>query len=197
MMRQDPGLSAARPAVGPLEVLYEARRRFLAGQRLDMRELATDLGIARATLYRWAGDRDRLLGEILWSLAEDGLDQARTYADVTASDRGADWIARFTGRFAEMTAEFLPIRRFVEAEPDTALRVLTSSRGVQHPRLIGALRDILRERAAAGFLALRLDADDLAYAIVRIWESFIWREFITGEDSDLARGNDVVRVLLS
>jgi AcrR family transcriptional regulator len=190
-------MSAARPAVGPLEVLSEARRRFLAGQRLDMRELATDLGISRATLYRWAGDRERLLGEILWSLAEGGLDQARSYADATASNQGADWVARFTGRFAETTAEFLPIRRFAEAEPDTAMRVLTSSRGVQHPRLIGALRDVLQERAAAGFLTLRLEADDLAYAIVRIWESFIWREFITGEDSDLARGNDVVRVLLS
>lgn len=53
------------------------------------------------------------------------------------------------------------------------------------------------QRAAAGQLKLRLDAADLAYAIVRIAESFIWREFITGEESDLARATEVIKVLLS
>ena len=62
----------ARPPVGPLDALREGRRRFLAGQRVDMSELATALGISRATLYRWVGDREQLLGEILWSFAEAG-----------------------------------------------------------------------------------------------------------------------------
>lgn len=196
-MPAGPLSATARPAVGPLEVLHEGRRRFLAGRRLDMRELAADLGISRATLYRWVGDRERLLGEILWSLAEGGLAQARAYADATATDPGADWITRFNGKFMELTATFPPIRRFVEAEPDAALRVLTSHHGVQHQRLIDSLRELLAERAAAGFLTLRVDAADLAYAIVRVSESFIWREFITGEEADLARASDVVRILLS
>lgn len=193
----EPLSATARAAVGPLEVLHEARRRFLAGRRLDMRELAADMGISRATLYRWVGDRERLLGEILWSLAEGGIEQARSHADATATGPGADWIARFCSRFMELTSTFPPLRRFVEAEPDTALRVLTSHHGMQHQRLIATLRGLLAERVAAGSLTLRIDAADLAYVIIRVAESFIWREVITGEESDLTRAGDVIKVLLS
>lgn len=183
-----------RPAVGPLDVLAAARRKFLHGSRLDMRELAADLKISRATLYRWVGDRERLLGEILWSLGKSGLAEARAAAEGT---RGVEWMVRFYSRFIEITATFEPIRRFVEAEPDAALRVLTSRHGVQQQRLIEAVRDTLEEKAAAGELKLRLPAEDLAYVMVRVGESFIWREFITGEEPDATRAADVVRVLLT
>ena len=66
--------TAGRPVA--LEAFRRARRTFLAGQRVDMGELARDLGINRATLYRWVGSRDQLLVEIVWSLADrtfDGL----------------------------------------------------------------------------------------------------------------------------
>lgn len=189
--------TGAPPVIGPLEVLREARRRFLQGRRLDMRELAADLGISRATLYRWVGDRERLLGEILWSLCERGLTEARGHADADRTARGVEWVVRLCSRFMEITAGFEPIRRFVEAEPDAALRVLTSRYGVQQRRLIEALRSILEEKAGAGELALRVDAGDLAYVIVRVSESFIWRELITGEEPDLAKAAAVVRILLT
>jgi AcrR family transcriptional regulator len=182
------------PAVAPLDVLTEARRRFLKGQRVDMGELASDLKISRATLYRWVGDRERLLGEILWSLAEGGLAEARAEA---AGHRGAEGVVRFYRRFMEITAGFGPLRRFLEAEPDAALRVLTSRHGVQQQRLIDVTRKLLEDKAAAGEIVLRLPAEDLAYVMVRIGESFMWREFITGEEPDISRAADVVRVLLS
>lgn len=187
----------AKPQVGPLDALREARRRFLKGERLDMGELATALGISRATLYRWVGDRDQLLGEVLWSFAEPGLEDARKYADRTAKDNGVDWVVRFNAHFVRATASFEPIRTFLESEPDAGLRILTSNRGIAEGRLIDELKKTLEERAAAGHLELKLDAADLAYAIVRISESFIWREFITGEKPDLDRASDIVRVLLS
>jgi AcrR family transcriptional regulator len=187
----------AREQPGPLDVFREARRRFVHGRRLDMQELARDLRISRATLYRWVGDREQLLGEILWSLGEQGLQDARAYADAQAADPGVDWMVKFYSHFMQATAGFEPIRRFVEAEPEQALRVLTSSHGVQQRRLIDAVRAVLEEKAAAGRLRLRLDAADLAYVMVRIGESFIWREFITGEEPDVAKAAEVVRVLLS
>jgi len=183
-----------RPAVAPLDVLTEARRRFLKGQRVDMGELAADLKISRATLYRWVGDRERLLGEILWSLAESGLAEARLDA---SGHRGAEGVVRFYRRFMEITVGFGPLRRFLEAEPDAALRVLTSRHGVQQQRLIDVTRKLLEDKAAAGEIVLRLPAEDLAYVMVRIGESFMWREFITGEEPDISRAADVVRVLLS
>ncbi len=187
----------ARAGVAPLDVLRVARRRFIDGRRVDMSELAGDLRISRATLYRWVGDRERLLGEIIWSFADGGLTESRTYADASAGDKGADWVVRFCSRFMEITAAFEPIRRFLEAEPDVAMRVLTSKHGVPEGRLMNTLRGVLEEKAAAGELKLRLNAGDLAYVIVRISESFIWREFISGEEPDLAKAADVIRVLLS
>jgi AcrR family transcriptional regulator len=185
--------AAGRGSAGPLDALVAARRRFLRGERLDMQEIAAELGINRATLYRWVGDRDHLLGEVLWSLAELGLADARAAAGGT----GVDWVVGLYTRFMELTASHGPIRRFVEAEPEAALRVLTSRHGVQQRRLIDAMRGILEEKSAAGELHLRLDPADLAYVMVRVGESFIWREFITGDDPDVARAADVVRVLLS
>lgn len=175
-------------------MLREGRRRFLKGERIDMVELAADLGISRATLYRWVGDRERLLGEILWSLAEGGLEDARAHA---AGATGVEAVVRFNRRMMELTAGFEPIRRFLDAERDAALRVLTSRHGVQQRRLIQALQDFLEEKEKAGELKLRLPAADLAFVIVRVAESFMWREFITGEEPDVDRASDVVRVLLS
>jgi AcrR family transcriptional regulator len=182
-----------RRALGPLDALAAARRHFLRGERLDMQELAAELGVNRATLYRWVGSRERLLGEVLWSLAELGLAEARA----AATGSGVDWVVSFYARFLDITATHQPIRRFVESDPEGALRLLTSQQGVQQRRLIDAVRRLLEERRDAGELHLRLDPADLAYVMVRVGESFIWRELITGEEPDLARAADVVRVLLS
>lgn len=178
---------------GPLDVLVAARRHFLRGERLDMQELAAELGIGRATLYRWVGGRDQLIGEVLWSLAQLGLGEARA----AAGGSGAAWITAVVERFLTATATSVPIRRFVEAEPEAALRILTSRHGVQQRRLIDAVRGLIEEQVAAGELRPRLAPADLAYVIVRISESFIWREFITGEEPDLTTPVDVVRVLLT
>jgi hypothetical protein len=42
---------AAAPRPTPLDALGLARRRWLAGERLDMGALAKELGVSRATLY--------------------------------------------------------------------------------------------------------------------------------------------------
>src|ERR1700756_2927787 len=56
-----------------LDAFPIARRWFTSGRRIEMRELAAELGVNRATLFRWVGSRDDLLAEILWSLAEPTL----------------------------------------------------------------------------------------------------------------------------
>src|ERR1700751_5516095 len=56
-----------------LDAFRVARRWFTTGRRIEMQELAGELGGNRPTLFRWVGGRDDLLGEILWSLAEPAL----------------------------------------------------------------------------------------------------------------------------
>jgi hypothetical protein len=47
-----PVATVRAPRLSPDDVLRAARRRFMASGTLEMRALARDLGIGRATLYR-------------------------------------------------------------------------------------------------------------------------------------------------
>ena len=182
--------AAARPT--PLDALRLARKRWLAGERLDMGALAEELGISRATLYTWVGSKDRLLGEVLWSFAANGLEQVIAHAKGT----GADYIVDVFERFARENASFEPLVRFVAREPELALRLITSKHGPVQARMIAATRELLTEQVQAGALELAFDADTLAYMIIRIAESFIYSDVITGSEPDVDKAVEVVRVLL-
>jgi AcrR family transcriptional regulator len=176
----------------PLDALRLARRGWLEGGRLDMGTLAKELGIGRATLYTWVGSKERLLGEVLWSFAEEGLRQARAAAVGT----GADYIADVFERFERLNAGFAPLRRFLEQDPELALRLLTSKHGPIQERMIAAARALLAEQIEAGALAPALDPDTLAYVMIRIAESFTYSDLITGSEPDVEKAVEVVRVLL-
>ena len=182
--------AAARPT--PLDALRLARKRWLAGERLDMGALAEELGISRATLYTWVGSKDRLLGEVLWSFAANGLKHAISQAKGT----GADYIVDVFERFDRMNASFEPLVRFVAREPELALRLITSKHGPVQARMIAATRELLTAQVQAGALELAFDADTLAYMIIRIAESFIYSDVITGSEPDVDKAVEVVRVLL-
>jgi hypothetical protein len=73
--------------------------------------------------------------------------------------------------------DYPPLVTFVADDPDYALRVLTSGYGTVQGHLIewvGGQVDAMP--------GIRSDVatDDLAYAIVRLGESFIWSDMITG-----------------
>ncbi|HZC99727.1 MAG TPA: QsdR family transcriptional regulator [Actinomycetes bacterium] len=178
--------------VTPLDAFRAARRRFLRSERIDMGNLAAELGIGRATLYRWVGGRDRLLGEILWSLAEGALRRCREEAE----GEGADWVIDIYTRFGRLIVETAPLLHFVRSEPETALRVMTTRHSPNQARVVEFFRDALEEAAATRGLKLRLDAHTLAYVLVRVAESFLWTDLITGEPPDQSKAEEVARVLL-
>ena len=78
---------------GPDDALSLAREQFLLPERVDMSTLADELGVNRVTLYRWFGSRDRLLVEVVWSLADGMLSEA----DRSTRGRGSDRIVRVVG----------------------------------------------------------------------------------------------------
>src|SRR6266508_1429771 len=132
----------APPRPTPLDALALARRTWLAGERLDMGGLARELGISRATLYSWVGSRERLLGEVIWSFAQEGLRQARE----AAKGGGARYVLDVTQRFIHLNATFEPLRRFVAQDPQLALRVLASKDGPVQERMIAAARELVAEQ---------------------------------------------------
>jgi AcrR family transcriptional regulator len=182
----------ATPRPAPVDALALARQRWLAGERLDMGALAKELGVSRATLYSWVGSRERLIGEVLWSFAEQGIAEARAQAGGIGAERIVDVFDRFT----HANASFAPLRRFIEQDAELALRVLTSKRGPVQERMIAVARELLVAEVEAGALEPALDVDTLAYLLVRVAESFVYSDIITGTEPDVEKAIDVVRVLL-
>ena len=175
-----------------LDAFRVARRWFVAGRRIEMQELAAELGVNRATLFRWVGGRDDLLGEILWSLAEPTLAAAVEASDGSGAGRITAAIGHFAARLDQ--ADFL--REFLRREPERALRILTTRAGTVQARLVAAIEKLLNDEAAQDNLRSRLPLRDLAYLIVRIVESFLYAEFITGEEPDIAMVESAVGALL-
>jgi AcrR family transcriptional regulator len=186
------GAARSTPRATPLEALAAARRLWAAGERLDMGTLAQALRVSRATLYSWVGNRERLIGEVLWSFAEQGIAQARAAARST----GAAHVVDVFQYFIRLNADFAPLRRFIAEDPALALRILTSKDGPIQQRMIAACRALLEEQAAAAGFAPALDLDTLAYVIIRVAESFLYSDLITGNQPDVGKAVEVVRVLL-
>jgi AcrR family transcriptional regulator len=175
-----------------LDAFKLARRKFLEGERIDMTMLARELGINRVTLYRWVGSRERLLVEVMWSLWRGTMDGARGGATGTGGERVAQII---TGSL-EALINHPGWRRQLAEEGELIMRLLTRSDAGVQPRIIAAYRELLAEEVDAGHLELPADLDELAYALVRISESYVYRELITGDPPDAVGAGQLLRLLL-
>jgi AcrR family transcriptional regulator len=190
---RDQNAELTRTQATPAGAFRAARRMFLRGQRLDMRALAAELSISRATLYRWCGDRERLLSDVLWSLSHQLLEQAK--AD-HARKRGAKRILAIFRQHVSGIVGAGPLQTFLQQETHAALRLLTSEAGGVQPRTVRDLAELLREEQRAGALELRADPDTLAYAIVRMTEGFIYHDTVVGTEPDVERAESMVALLL-
>lgn len=179
-----------RPARGDLLAL--ARERYLAGEPLEMAQLAEELGVSRATVYRWGGNKERLLGEVLWSFAARAIDRALR----DAPGEGVPYLLGVFERVLESVDRSEVVQRLLRTEPELALRVLTSGHSVVQPRTIAALRDAFRHETDRGAFRPPMDLDSLCYATVRIGEAFLYSDTITGTPRDLHRAVDVLALLL-
>ncbi|MFI5909014.1 QsdR family transcriptional regulator [Dactylosporangium sp. NPDC051541] len=178
----------------PDEVFDAALQKFLAQQRVDMRALAAELGIGRATLYRRAGGRDQVLGHVLWYLTDRNLDRAVRAAE---GRTGAERITAVIGHFLNTVKDQPSLRHFLATEPEAALRILTSKRGIVQGRVVDHLEALMHEEIAAGNFSPRPDARTLAFVLVRIGESFLYADAIADGEPDVEAALDVIGRLLS
>ena len=174
------------------DVVLLARERFQAGERVEMGTIAESLGLNRVTVYRWVGSRDRLLVEVLWSLAEATLRAAREQVRAVGGER----IVRILSQFILAVLTNPGLMQFVEHEPDLALRLYTREEAGFQSRLIDWVHEALEEEVTAGRLELRGEPRDYAYALVRVQESFVVTDMITGEKPQTERAEHVMRLLL-
>lgn len=182
-----------RTQATPARAFRAARRMFLRGQRLDMQSLAVELGISRATLYRWCGPRERLLSEVLWSLSHQLFERAK--AD-HGDKRGVERVLAIFRQHVDGIVGAGPLKVFLKQETHAALRLLTSDAGGVQPRTVHDFAQLLRDEQRAGAMKLRADADTLAYAIVRMTEGFIYHETVIGTEPDVDHAAAIVALLL-
>jgi AcrR family transcriptional regulator len=184
---------AAGPAAPtPLDAYKLAKRAFLASQRVDMTTIAEQLGISRVTLYRWVGNRAALLGEVMAELAIGTAQAERGRTDKT----GADAIAHVATYLVQTLMAFEPMQQLLRAEPEFALRVLTTSEGPTAARIADYWTQEIDAEIGAGRYSPVLPASDLAYLVVRLSESFVYKEVIAGEPADPALAERVFRMIL-
>jgi hypothetical protein len=176
-----------------LRAFREARHTFIAGSRIDMGALATTLGVDRTSLFRWVGNRDRLLSEVLWSLAVPTLDAARRDAAPSGAARIVDVLDRFTADLIQAPY----FRRFLTREPARALRLLTTTESDVQSRFVQAVTELVTvEERSGAFDPVPLSAEELARLLVRISESFTYADLISGETPDPLRARTTFEYVL-
>jgi AcrR family transcriptional regulator len=155
-------------------------------------DLAAELGISRATAYRWAGNAEEVAGRVVASLAEDTFRRAVREGRGRGAGRVVDVIARGMRYIA--TSE--PYRAFVERDPQRALRIVASKDGPVQRRTIALHEELLEEEVRRGALRLPVDAHTMAYALVRVVESFLYADAVAGEKVDLEKAVDILKLML-
>jgi AcrR family transcriptional regulator len=186
------GAATARQSATPAAAFQLAREIFRQGERLDMAQLAGELGVARATLYRWTGDRSRLLGDVAWAELEALL----RHLDEHTPSHGVDRLCALAGGFLDTIAGNPRLHAFLLAEGDAGLRVLTSPGGVVRPRIVAAVAELIEREVAAGRYrapgAPRLIAD----GIVSLGERFLYRDGDRRLNPDPANAKLIIGLLL-
>ena len=176
----------------PADLHRLAREWFLGARRIELQKLAVELGISRATAYRWAGSAEQLVGDVLASLVGDTFDQIA----MNTTSRGSARVLEVLERGMHAAYRFEPLRQFLRRNPQLGLKLVASKHGPVQKRTIGKLRSLLEEEVAKGNMTLSIDASVLAYALTRMVESFLYADLITGAKPDLDNASKILRLLL-
>ena len=181
-----------RPATASRDdVLAAVTELYLSGRRVDVTVVAARLGLGRATIYRWFGSREALLGEVVARQLE--LLVARKRADVRR--RGAAGLLEVLDRVNQTLIRSRAVRTLLEQERDAAMRMLTSSAGVVEPRAVACIQALIEQEVARGYEP-PADPETLAYALVHLRHAFLWNDATSGVRGDYARLREVSAALL-
>ncbi len=157
-----------------------------------MQAIAAELGLSRASVYRWYGSRDGLLGAMLLQEYE----QMIARADAKRRTRGAARILDVLDRVARWETVNEPFRRYFENEPISGLRILTASDGPVQPRAVAAVAELIARVEEEDGYQPPLERELLAYALVRLGEAFLYTDTAAGIRNDVDRLREVQSVLL-
>jgi AcrR family transcriptional regulator len=188
----------SRPRRGPApgatreEVLAVAREHWLDCRRIDVQAIAAECGVGRATVYRWFGSREGLIGEAMMGVFEARVADARA----AAAGRGAKALLNTFDLIYGGLVAAPHIRAFIEHERSVALPLMTSSQGPVHPRIVDLVTNLIDAEVERGHYDPPADPATLAYVLVRTTEALVFNYDADDVPKDFDRLREVHAALL-
>lgn len=193
--RQSQSSPSSRSRTRHDRIVLTAAQWVYDGRRLDMQTLADELGVSRATLFRHVGSREELLGKALWILTERMLEAAS--ASWEAERPEGELHTPGTGRHINVLVSESPgLRRLLDDEPALTLRVLTNPAGQVQAGTVAFVEALLRRDVAEFGLVTIIEPDALAYALVRLGESFLYADVLANRKPDVATADRLQQALI-
>lgn len=192
--QRQPGPAAGRDELFPRAVELAAEW-VQTHRRLDMQRLATELGVSRVTLFRRAGGREELLGRALWLLTERTWKAAEREWEAERPP-GAARCPAVMRSFNTRVSTASGLRRLLDDEPAVAIRVLTDPLGRVQPGVVAAVEALLRRDEQEDLLTPVAEPGALAYALVRLGESFLYADVLANRQPDVETANRLQAALM-
>ena len=187
--------ASIRRAGKSARIVATAARWIHDARRLDMQGLADELGVSRVTLFRRGGSREELLSQALWLLTERMLEAAAARWEAERPE--GELHTPGTGRHINaIVSQSTGLRRLLDDEPTLTIRVLTDPRGRVQTGIVAFIEELLRRDVAEFGLVTLIEPGALAYALVRLGESFLYADVLAARKPDVATANRLQQALI-
>jgi AcrR family transcriptional regulator len=181
-----------RPAsASPQQVLEAGRQQFVREQRVDVQAIASELGLSRATIDRWFGSREGLLAEVIFN----EFRQILRSAEESSRSRGGTRVLQIVDAANRSLARNVPFTLFL-AQGQAAFQLVTSTGGQVQPRVVAEVERLIRLAVERDGYKPPVTPEDLAYALVRLSEAFLYNDASGEMRGDVDRLRAVQAALL-
>lgn len=179
----------------PMDAFLLAKKYWLNCQRLNLGSMAEELGVSRATLFRWIGNKDLLMGEIIWSVYKPTVLHIRD----ECKSEGVDYVVDVFREVNKKVFSSKPFRHFLMSDGQYALSIISSKNSAFHARMVSINTELLQREVDRGHIKPYMSINSMSYFMVRIGESCTFSEMILDQEPDLEQLEDActaVRILL-
>jgi AcrR family transcriptional regulator len=164
-----------------------------------MSALAAELGVGRATLYRWAGNREDLLGAVLAEATERtfraAVREVDARGDGATRPAGAERVLAVVDCFMRRVLAAEPLKALTHREPRLFVRLATTP-GMIESRSAELLRDLIEQEVSAGRMTPPLPVGVLSQAVVRMADGPLYAHLVGGGEPRIDEALTVAAVLL-
>jgi AcrR family transcriptional regulator len=177
------------------DVVRAATGHYLAGHSIEMSRLAEELGISRATLYRRVGQHENLIGLVLAGQTAATFHRVAGGAAVGSAPVGPDRVRTVVGAFMAAAIAARPLQQLVAREPVLFARIVMAPGHVERTAT-ALLADFIDAEVDAGGFVLRIAAERLAQAVVRVGDSFMYAHLLNSGPPQVADAMAIIDLLV-